>query len=242
MLKLRSISQGFCLWMVIAPAFAQTLSPPIAEYREKVNGFLELRNDGNTPLAAILEVRGFSVDKDLDLRFGPIDPDVQVELGGSSFVIPPHQTHYVFYKVSARSLPAWFIINNTLTQAKPVDQGVRISFVLPHLVYVYQKRKLRKEDVLVRVFPAQKAGDYVVEFENTSEKLGRIQSIHAKDFSREGEHGGFPLFPNETRRVVMTAGETSARSYFRVQFDDGFHVDEKPQGLPPTTTVAAARP
>lgn len=225
MLKTGRIFVFLCLWPAVA--HSQTLSPPIAEYREKANGVLELRNDGDTPLAAVLELRGFSVNKDLDLQVGPIDPDLQVELGASSFVIPPHQTHYVFYKASARSLPAWFIINNTLTQAKPLDQGVRISFVLPHLVYVYQKQKLRREDVRVRAFPAPTGGDYVVEFENTSGKLGRIQSIHAKGFSGEGEHGGFPLFPHEIRQVLVKAGENLAQAYFRIQFDDGFHVDEK---------------
>ena len=121
-------------------------------------------------------------------------------------MIPPHQTHYVFYKASTRNLPAWFIINNTLTQAKPVDQGVRINLILPHLVYVYQKERLRRGDVKVSVFPTTEAGVYMVEFENTSPKLGRIRGIQAKAiFPARREHGGFPLLPRETRHILLKA-------------------------------------
>jgi hypothetical protein len=240
MMKLRSIFQPCCLWLAMASAHAQTLSPPIAEYRVKANGVMELRNDGDTAMAVILELRSFSVNEDLDLRFGPIDPSIQVELGANSFVISPHQTHYVFYKASAKSLPAWFVINNTLTQAKPVDQGVRINFILPHLVYVYQKEKLRKGDVLVRVFPTAETGGYRLEFENTSSKLGRIQRIQAKGFSHEAEHGGFPLFPRETRQILVRAGEASELSHFQIQFEDGFRLDEKPRNSSRMPAAAAA--
>jgi hypothetical protein len=239
MMTLGSLFPPCCLWLAVASAHAQTLSPPIAEYREKASGVLELRNDGDTPLAAILELHGFSVNQGLDVHFGPIDPAIQVDLGASSFVIPPHQTHYVFYKASAKNLPAWFIINNTLTQAKPVDQGVRINFILPHLVYVYQKQKLIKDDVKVRVFPAAVPGDYVLEFENTSPKLGRIRSIQAKGFSHEAEHGGFPLFPRETRQILVKAGEASLQSHFQIQFEDGFRLDEKLQTSPRPAAAAA---
>jgi hypothetical protein len=240
MMKLHSIFKQCCFWLAMAFAHAQTLSPPIAEYRAKANGVLELRNDGDTPLAAILELRGFAVNENLDLRFGPIDPAIQVELGASSFVIPPHQTHYVFYKASAKNLPAWFIINNTLTQAKPVDKGVRINFVLPHLVYVYQKEKLRRVDILVRALPSDEAGEYLLEIENTSPKLGRIKSIQAKGFSHEAEHGGFPLFPRETRRILVKAGEASRQSHFQIQFEDGFRLDEKLQSAPRSLAATAA--
>ncbi|MCU1260060.1 MAG: hypothetical protein JWO80_2945 [Bryobacterales bacterium] len=239
-MKIGSIFQPCCFWLAMASAYAQTLSPPIAEYRGKANGVLELRNDGDTPLAVILELKGFSVNEDLDLRFGPIDPAIKVELGASSFVISPHQTHYVFYKASARSLPAWFIINNTLTPAKSVDQGVRINFILPHLVYVYQKQKLRREDVLVRVFSTVEAGEYRLEFENTSSKLGRIRGIYAKGFSHEAEHGGFPLFPRETRQILVKAGEATGHAHFQIQFEDGFRLDEKPRSSPRTPTAVAA--
>ena len=239
-MKPGSLIQLCCFCLAATGVCAQTLSPPIAEYRGKASGVLELRNDGDSPLAAILELRGFSVDQDLDLQFRRMDPGIQVDLGASSFVIPPHQTHYVFYKASAKILPAWFIINNTLTQAKPVDAGVRINFILPHIVYVYQKQKLTRDDVKARAFPAPTPGEYLVEFENTSPKLGRVKGIQAKGFSREAEHGGFPLFPGETRRILMKAGDASAQSRFQIQFDDGFRLDEKPEAStrPPTAAVA----
>jgi hypothetical protein len=226
-----------------AGAESQSLSPPIAQYRGKANGMLELRNNGDTPLAALLELRGFSVDRQGTVRYGPLAPGVSVQLGASSFIIPPHQVHYVFYKASVPRLPAWFAIINTLAQAAPVTRGIRINIILPHFAYIYQKSKLHKDDVLVRVLPEDAAGRYALEVQNVSKKLGRAKEVRAKGFRDDLAYGSFPLFPGETRRVSLQGRNPSQRARLRIQFEDGFHVDESlpagPAGKPVGETAAA---
>ena len=75
------------------PSLSQTIVPPIAEYRVKGGGVVELRNDGDVPLAVIVEVKGFTVDENGRMAYVELDPMVRVELGASSFVIPPRQSH-----------------------------------------------------------------------------------------------------------------------------------------------------
>src|SRR5512147_2141941 len=172
---------------------AQTVAPPIAEYRNKAQGMFELRNDGDVPLAAILEVHGFSVDEAGTLRYEPLDSHVKVELGGNSFVIAPHQSHYVFYKATSTTSSAWFTILSTLTKAASAPNQMRINFVLPHVVYLYQKQKLKKDDITARVVSeGSEPGKYVVELENHSTKLGRVESVTGHGFEKSVEMGGFP--------------------------------------------------
>lgn len=227
------------LWILSTSvlAAAQTLSPPIAEYRRKANGVLELRNNGDTPLATILELRGFAVDAQGNMKYVPLDPGITVELGSNSFTIPPHQAHYVFYKASSALLPAWFAIMNTMTQATPASGGMRINIVLPHLVYLYQKPKLKKQDVRVRIFPGNEAGEYGLEFENLSGKMGRVGGVDCRGFEVNQTYGGFPLFPHQTRRLSLKTGAPSDRARFRIRFEDGFRLEES---VPATASPGAS--
>ena len=84
------------------------------------------------------------------------------------------------------------------------------------------------------------AGEYLLKFENTSAKLGRIQRIQAKGFSREAEHGGFPIFPRETRQILLNAGETSRHAHFQSEFEDGFRLDERSPDPPRPVAGAGA--
>jgi len=211
--------------MTAAEAASQTLSPPLAEYRKKADGVLTLGNDGDAALAAILEVREFSVDGDGNLAYGPAPSDVKVELGSNSFVIPPHQTHYVFYRASCAHAPCWFAIINTLTRATAVTGGLRINIVLPHLVYVYQKAKFKKSDVRVEVSAGEREGVYRLKFENFSDKLERVETVQARGFPDGQTYGGFPLFPRQTRSVSFQTGAPSKRASFRIQFGGGLHFD-----------------
>jgi hypothetical protein len=223
-----------CLSLAMTLAPGQTLSPPLAEYRGKADGMLWLRNDGDVPLAALLEVRGFQVNDKFDVDSAPLDAGIRVDLGTNSFVIPPHQMHYVFYKAAAKTLPAWFAIVCNLTQAKPLQDGMRINFVFPHLVYVYQKAKFNKEDITVRALPAADPGEYRLEFQNSAAKLGRIKGIQTKGFSPDGGHGGFPLFPHETRLLIVKAGKPTEQSRFQIQFEDGLRLEERLQDSTPS--------
>jgi len=201
---------------------AQTVSPPVAEYRNKANGMFELRNDGDVPLAAILEVHGFTVDEKGNVVYQALDPNLKVEIGSNSFIIPPHGSHYVFYKASSSSPQSWFSILSTMTKAVATPGQMRINFVLPHVVYIYQKQKLKKEDVTVRVLPGTNDGKYTLEIENHSDKLSRVESVTADGFQKPVEVGGFPLFPGKNRQVVVDGGTPNANAKVKVSFEDGF--------------------
>jgi hypothetical protein len=204
---------------------SQTVAPPIAEYRNKAQGMFELRNDGDMPLAAILEVQGFSVDESGVLHYQPLDSHIKVELGGNSFVIPPHQSHYVFYKATSTSASAWFTILSTLTKATTAHNQMRINFVLPHVVYLYQKQKMKKDDISVRLSAGTTPGQYVVELENRSDKLGRVESVTGRGFEKSVEVGGFPIFPGKKRQFVLDGGNGKSALNVKVSFEDGFSLD-----------------
>lgn len=215
-------------------ARTQTLSPPIAEYRNKADGMLTLSNEGDRPLAAILEVRGFTVDSDGTLRYGPIDNQINVQFGANSFLIPPHQSHYVFYKAGCARLPCWFAIINTLTQATPVSGGLRINIILPHFVYIYQRAKFKKGDVRIESFRGEQAGEYRLKFQNLSSKLERVETVQTKGFEVNETYGGFPLFPEQTRWLVVKAGAPSRKAEFKIRFGGGLRLTVSP----PEKTVA----
>jgi hypothetical protein len=219
--------------LIVTPlgAAAQSLSPPNAEYRVKANGMLELRNDSAVPQLAVLQVQGFSLDDHGNVIFQPLDSAIQVDLGASSFVIPPHQSHYVFYRATSTRLPAWFAIVNNLTQANPVRQGLRVNIVLPHFVYIYQKQRVGPKDLEVKVYPGDQRGEYRLEIKNLSEKMGRVAFIQANGFEEKASLGGFPILPEETRQLTLKAGPPVRRAEFRVRLADGYHF--KVPYLPP---------
>jgi hypothetical protein len=212
-----------CLFAAI-PGVGQTITPPIAEYRGKAQGMFELRNDGDVPLAAILEVRGFEVDENGTLKYKDMDPTTSVEMGSNSFMIAPHQTHMVFYKAETNKPFAWFTILSTLTKASTDRSQIRINFVLPHVVYLYQKRKLKKEDVAVTVSPGSKPGEFKVQIDNRSEKLGRVENVSWHGFEKNGTSGGFPVFPVAKRYVTLQIGAPSSGANVKVTFEDGFSI------------------
>jgi|tagenome__1003787_1003787.scaffolds.fasta_scaffold20097861_2 hypothetical protein len=215
---------GFLVAVFAVTGVAQTVAPPVAEYRNKANGIFELRNDGDTPLAAVLEIHGFAVDEAGTLTYKDLSSDVKVELGASSFVIPPHQSHYVFYKASTSSSQAWFTILSTLTKASSAPGKMRINFILPHVVYIYQKQKLKKQDVSVHLKLGQASGEYTLEIENHSNKLSRVESVSGQGFEKSVDMGGFPIFPEKKRHVVLNGGSPSADTKVKVSFEDGFSV------------------
>ncbi len=220
----KSVAPLLALLAVCTWGFGQSLSPPSAEYRGKANGMLELHNSTNVPLVDILEVRGFSIDSQGELTFHPLDPDITVDFGASSFTIYPGQSRFVFYKASAKRLPAWFAIISTLVRPTPVKQGLRVNIVLPHFVYLDQKQKLKKREVEVEVLRGNKTGEYRVGLMNVSDKLGRVESIEARGFAEHVTLGGFPVFPHQTRWVILKAGAPKPGDpELRVRFSHGLH-------------------
>lgn len=228
-----------CVLFAALQVTAQTLAPPIAEYRKKANGDFTLSNEGDVPLAAILEVRDFSVGAQGTVSYGGPPSGVSVRLGSNSFVIPPHQIHYVFYSAKCQQAPCWFAIINTLTRAAPVQGGLRINIILPHLVYVYQKSKMKGNDVRVSVVREVAAGPFELRIENLSGKLGRVDSIQTRGFASNATYGSFPLFPHQSRSLLLKIDGPSKQSQFRIDFEDGLRLNVPlPEG---DTPAQAAR-
>jgi hypothetical protein len=189
-------------------ALAQAVTPPVAEFRGlKAEGSFRIDNSSDAPMSVELAVKNFRVGDDGKVVYTPLDSTVRVDIGASSFVIPPHDYRTVYYKAKATTSPASFSIVPTMTPMSKVN-GVRVNFRIPHMIYVYQKPKLAKSDVQVTLV------DRRIRIVNTSDKLGRVEFIQvgADDLS------GFPIYPGQTR-VIEVAGDKAT-----VHFD-GFKVE-----------------
>ena len=96
-----------------------------------------------------------------------------------SFRLQPRQAYTVFYEATVDTVPYWFNVWSGITGSK-TESGINLRIELPHVVYLYQKQKLSAADITIRSVryrPADK--QVVVEFANTSPRLGRVQSVVA---------------------------------------------------------------
>lgn len=207
-------------------AGAQTIVPPIAEYRGRIQGSFELRNDSDAPMAVILEAHSFVVTPEGSMRYEPVPADLELEMGNTSFVISPGELHLVFYKAKVKRKSAWFVITSTMTRAVPIRGQMRINLVLPHVVYLYQKERLKPEDVTLKARPTEGLTQ-TLEIVNNSEKLSRLAMVECKGFEKETQAGGVPIFPGGTRYIRIDCGEPRGDSKLRVHFQDGFALDAK---------------
>ena len=130
------------LWA--APSVAQSVSPPIAEYQEKARSSFQLQNASIFPITVVLEVRGFDITEQGEVIDMPLDTNrVQVKLSEMSFRLPPQGNRRVFYEAVGDTLPAWFNILSAMTGAR-TESGLNVRILLPHVVYLNQKERLRR--------------------------------------------------------------------------------------------------
>ena len=207
-------------------AHAQSVSPPIAEYREKARGAsFNVSNQSVFPLTVVLQVKGFVVNEDGELRDVPLDTTrVRVKLSVLSFRLQPRQTYTVFYEASTDSAPAWFNIWSGITGAR-TDAGINVRIELPHVVYLNQKARLEESDVRLVSATHQPVDHRItIELENTSPRIGRARSIvvSAPD-TKDVDGPAFPLFPNSRRRVVVPWEAVAPPKRVEVRFD-GFRL------------------
>lgn len=196
---------------VIPQLSAQSVTPPIAEYRERARSSFQLSNGTLYPLNVVLEVRGFRVTENGEVIDQPLDTSrVHVKLSAMSFRIPPRGSHTVFYEARADSLPAWFNILSAMTGAR-AENGLNVRILLPHVVYLNQKAPLRREQVTIRAFEFDSQAHKVkVHLENSGPNLGRVLDLVASDdHTKSRPVGGFPLFPH-SRRWAEAAWEGPA--------------------------------
>jgi hypothetical protein len=190
---------------------AQAIAPPIAEFRgNKIDGMITVQNGADYPMAAVIEIKSFDVDAKGEVHYRALDPDIQVSLGSTSFIVPPRDNHMVFYKAVVPTLPRSLAIITTMTKAGPTT-GMRLNFMLPHMIYIYQKEKLSKADIRLEF------SDGTLHIQNLSQKLGRVSGVQA---SKQG-YGAFPIYPGQTREVPASGDKVV------VSFEDGFKVNAK---------------
>jgi hypothetical protein len=190
-----------CLTMISIRLVAQSVSPPIAEYQVRARSSFQLHNASLFPIAAVLEVRGFTITEQGEVIDIPLDTSrIHVKLSEMSFRIPPRGSHTVFYEATGDSVPAWFNILSALSGAR-TESGLNVRILLPHVVYLNQKQPLRKEEVAIRRFEFDATGRKArVHLENLGPHLGRVQQLNISDGRNTTQTaGGFPLMPHSRR-------------------------------------------
>ncbi len=193
----RVLTLGVC-WLAIAfPLAGQSVSPPIAEYQERARSSFQLHNGSLFPLTVVLEVRGFRVTEAGEVIDLPLDTSrIHVKLSAMSFRIPPRGSYRVFYEATGDSLPAWFNILSAMSGTR-TESGLNVRLLLPHVVYLNQKRPLTKTEVAVRALEFDAASKKArIQLENLGPHLGRVLQATVSDGHSTSEpSGGFPLFP-----------------------------------------------
>ena len=208
-MRIRSVGWFASLLFGGLMAMAQSITPPIAEFRgTKVEGMFEVSNRADYPMAVVLETKSFSVNEHGQVIYRPLDSGIVISMGISSFMLRPNDTRMIFYKARISTPPpASFSIIPTMTKAGALT-GVRVNYILPHMIYVYQKEKFQKTDIKIDIVNG------ILRVHNLSAKLGRVQSVEAS----KQDSGGFPLFPGQTRELPI-AGHIA-----NITFEDGFKV------------------
>jgi hypothetical protein len=232
------------------PVGAQSISPPVAEFREKASASFTVTNESVFPLTVVLQPRGFTVSEEGEISIVPLDTTrIHLSLSALSFKLQPRQAYTVFYEAKADSAPAWFTVWNAITGARAAN-GMNIRVELPHVVYLNQKVRLAAADVHItsaRYLRAQRK--IVVEVENTSPRLGRAQEVTVTAPTVSAVRGApFPAFPMSRRRSTLPWEAAGPPAKVEVKFD-GFRlestdiaIDDTPAPVPaaPTDSASAA--
>jgi hypothetical protein len=203
-----------------SPLIAQTIQPVIVQYEGRGEGKFTVTNGTLAPMVVVIEPQSFSIDPDGKARFRPLDAGIHLELSAMSINLVPQQSAYVFYKVSADRLPAWFTIYSTFSAPKH-GPGIDLRIMLPHTVYLYQKQRLDPASVHIGdIVYHPGSGKIVCDLENSSPDLGRIEEVDAT--SHRGsttEAGGFPLLPGSPRHLEMDWKEKTPPESVVFHFD-----------------------
>jgi hypothetical protein len=185
-------------------AGAQTLRPVVVEHSgSKVRSKFELVNDGLLPVNVVLEPRSFEVTPAGEVLYLPLDSSIRLKLSAMSVRIPPRQSRWIFYEVTADSFPAWFVIPCTFS-GMPKRSGLEVTVELPHTVYLLQKDAMRREDVKVHTSAyIASQGSIFLELENGSTRLGRVIGIEASGPGGKKSYASFPCLPKRSRQLTL---------------------------------------
>jgi hypothetical protein len=217
------LTAGFCAGISIftlssMESYAQTIQPLIAEYVVKADGKFEIANDTLTPMAIVLEPKSFSIAEDGRGIYRPLDPGIHVKLSDTSFLLQPKETSYVFYKVTADQLPAWFTVYASFSPIHP-GEGLRVRVMLPHTVYLYQKKPIDKDSIHIKD-SGYRAGSQTVECDlhNEGPALVRVQEVRVVSGKTTVQAAGFPLLPGGTRHLAIDWKENVPPQFLLLHF------------------------
>jgi hypothetical protein len=200
-------------------AFAQTVQPVIAEYKVKAEGKFAVTNNTLVPMAVVLEPKSFSITPDGDGSYRALDPAIHVELSTMSFRLEPKQTYYVFYKAKSDKLPAWFTVYSAFTSIEH-SSGLDVRILLPHTVYLYQKKQLTRDDVQVQQATYMaKSRKIVCDLQNASSALGRVQEVRVASARESTTAPGFPLLSEGRRHLEVPWNGNESPEVLLVRFE-----------------------
>lgn len=189
--------------LALSGASAQTIRPISGEYRDRASGKVELVNESDRMVTVTMQPRGFIVDERGDMVDRPLPSSIHVRLSAMSMQIPPRQSRFVFYDVTADTTPAWLVLYANFSQ--PIDRGastVTAQIELPHMIYLLPKTQLAAAAMSMRVVRTDTAARRMfVELENRSADFGRVMQLDVKGPAGTSRLGGFAVFPH-SRRIV----------------------------------------
>jgi hypothetical protein len=224
---------GFAVFFAgLFPMAGQTIQPVIVEYQQKADGRIDVINDTLTPMAIVLEPRSFSIAEDGHGIYRALDPGILLMLSATSFLLGPKQTYYVFYKASADTLPAWFTVYTEFSQPGNAP-GLKLRFMLPHTVYLYQKQPIDKAAIHVANASYRAQDNQIVcDIRNDGPGLVRVQQVRAIGDKASVENGGFPLLPGASRHLAIAWKERGSPGLLVLHFPR-FDVKESVSSLSP---------
>lgn len=206
------LSLGSCV-------FAQTVQPVISEYEAKADGKFALTNGTLIPMVVVLEPKSFSITAEGQGVFRPLDRDIHVELSAMSARLEPGQTYYVFYKAHADQLPAWFTVYSTFSSLQH-HPGLDVRIMLPHTVYLYQKKPLNKEEINIVAATWQNGTKTVIcDVENHGLGLVRVEEVRIFGTHASETTAGFPLLPGGRRHLELTWEEKQPPQMLQFRFE-----------------------
>jgi hypothetical protein len=195
------------LALLSAPAIAvpaQEVGPPIVEYRGRGVGTFEVRNNSLFPMNVVIEPFGFQQDSLGRITYGPFDTTrLRLRLSAMSLRLPARAALTVSYEAASDTLPAWFVITSTFHGVR--RRGINYNFQLPHVVYLYQKTAVRREEVQLADLVVDTAARQArFKMRNTSAGLTRCaEGTLSADGGARVPVPAFPLFPHFERWVVV---------------------------------------
>ncbi len=144
------------LWFAIVNVFvfaatssAQTIAPPIAEYRAKpakfVNGSFQVQNNELAPVAFTVE--SYRLILGSQLRFQVPDSGMQILLSQSSGRLGPKEIRRIDYKISCSSVPCQVAIKVGLITGR-TKEGMQVRMILSHVVYLGSSKSARQDALI----------------------------------------------------------------------------------------------